>query len=154
MSREIDPKILKYVPKAKQEAISSAWHDEDGYWITLKDDWNADNMDVDCHTIHEDTIKELRYQISGINRREDPDTAHMVYMPGLELVREDFKTNLAYIRNVKRISQSKLAEVSGVNVRMIQYYEQGYKDINAASVLTVYRLAQALNCTVEDLIEK
>lgn len=63
-------------------------------------------------------------------------------------------TNLKKIRESTDLSQSKLSEVSGVNVRMIQYYEQGYKDINAASVLTVYRLAQALNCTVEDLIEK
>lgn len=63
-------------------------------------------------------------------------------------------TNLKKIREASDLSQSKLSEVSGVNVRMIQYYEQGYKDINAASVLTVYRLAQALNCTVEDLIEK
>lgn len=28
------------------------------------------------------------------------------------------------------------------------------KEINKAEALTVYRLAQALNCTVEDLIEK
>lgn len=63
-------------------------------------------------------------------------------------------TNLKKIRESADLSQSKLSEVSGVNVRMIQYYEQGYKDINAASVLTVYHLAQALNCTVEDLIEK
>lgn len=63
-------------------------------------------------------------------------------------------TNLKRIRKAAGFSQSKLAEVSGVNLRMIQYYEQGAKDINKAEVLTVYRLAQALNCTVEDLIEK
>lgn len=63
-------------------------------------------------------------------------------------------TNLKTIRKAAGLSQSKLAEISGVNLRMIQYYEQGAKDINKAEVLTVYRLAQALNCTVEDLIEK
>ena len=62
-------------------------------------------------------------------------------------------TNLKKIREATGLSQAKLAEVSGVNVRMIQYYEQGAKDINAAAALTVYRLAQALDCTVEDLLE-
>jgi transcriptional regulator with XRE-family HTH domain len=77
----------------------------------------------------------------------------MVYMPGLELVRDDFKTALEFRRQTKRYTQKKLAELSGVNIRMIQYYEQGVKDINKAQVITVYRLAQALGCTVEDLIE-
>lgn len=62
-------------------------------------------------------------------------------------------TNLKKIREATGLSQAKLAEASGVNVRMIQYYEQGAKDINAAAASTVYRLAQALNCTVEDLLE-
>lgn len=62
-------------------------------------------------------------------------------------------TNLKKIREAIGFSQAKLAEASGVNVRMIQYYEQGAKDIDAAAALTVYRLAQALNCTVEDLLE-
>lgn len=80
--------------------------------------------------------------------------SELVPIPGLELAREDYKTNLQYRRNLKRITQKDLAERSGVNIRMIQYYEQGYKDINAASALTVYQIAQALDCTVEDLIEK
>jgi len=78
----------------------------------------------------------------------------MIYAPGLELVREDFKTALEFRRQTKRFTQAKLAEASGVNVRMIQHYEQGVKDINRAAALTVYRLAQALDCTVEDLLEK
>lgn len=78
----------------------------------------------------------------------------MVYAPGLELVREDFKTALEFRRQNKRFTQARLAEESGVNVRMIQHYEQGVKDINRAAALTVYRLAQALDCTVEDLLEK
>jgi hypothetical protein len=36
---------------------------------------------------------------------------------------------------------------------MIQHYEQGFKDINQASALAVYRLAEALNTTVGDLLE-
>lgn len=62
-------------------------------------------------------------------------------------------TKLKKIREASGLSQAKLAEASGVNVRMIQHYEQGVKDIDAAAALTVHRLAQALNCTVEDLLE-
>lgn len=61
--------------------------------------------------------------------------------------------NLKRIREARGLSRLKLVEASGVNIRMIQYYEQGVKDINAAAALTVYRLAQALDCKVEDLLE-
>lgn len=63
-------------------------------------------------------------------------------------------SNLKRIREATGLSQSKLAQASGVHVRMIQQYEQGIRDINAAGALTVYKLAQALGCTVEDLVEK
>lgn len=63
-------------------------------------------------------------------------------------------TNLKKFRTGFGISQSKLSEISGVNLRMIQHYEQGAKDINKAEAITVYHLAQALNCYMEDLLEK
>ncbi len=56
-------------------------------------------------------------------------------------------------RKAVGMSQAKLAEAAGVNVRMLQYYEQGAKDINRAEAMTVYKLAKVLNCTVEDLLE-
>ena len=62
-------------------------------------------------------------------------------------------TNLKRIRTASGLSQAGLAELSGVSVRMIQYYEQRVKDINAAGALTVYRMAQVFGCTVEDLLE-
>ena len=37
---------------------------------------------------------------------------------------------------------------------MIQKYEIADKDINKAQALTVYKLAKALEVTVEDLLEK
>ena len=63
-------------------------------------------------------------------------------------------SNLKLIRQSNKLSQTQLAELSGVNVRMIQNYEQGNKDINKAQVITVYKLAEALKVSVEDLIEK
>lgn len=60
--------------------------------------------------------------------------------------------NLKRLRSEAGISQSKLSELSGVNLQMIQKYEQGVKDINKAQGETLYKLAQALNCNVEDLL--
>ena len=59
---------------------------------------------------------------------------------------------LTEIRNERELSQRQLSEKSGVSVRMIQYYEQGFKDINKASAETIYRLAKSLNCKMEDLV--
>lgn len=70
-------------------------------------------------------------------------------------VKERFPdTNLKRIRTIYGCTQAELAEMSGVSLRSIQMYEQRNKDINKASVDTIYRLAKALGCTVEDLIEK
>lgn len=64
------------------------------------------------------------------------------------------ETNLARLRKKSGLSQSGLAAESGVSVRMIQKYEQRVKDINLAAAVTVYRLAKALSCGVEDLLEE
>lgn len=61
--------------------------------------------------------------------------------------------NLRALRRLSDMSQRQLAEASGVNIRMIQYYEQGKNDINKAEALAVYRLAQALGVKMEDLLE-
>ena len=61
---------------------------------------------------------------------------------------------LQRIRKQSGLSQSQLAELSGVSLRMIQKYETGNRDINNASAITVYKLAQALKVNVEDLLNK
>lgn len=54
----------------------------------------------------------------------------------------------------KGLSQRQLSDASDVSFRMIQYYEQGAKDIRKASAETVYKLAQSLDCTMEEIIEE
>lgn len=61
---------------------------------------------------------------------------------------------LKEIREAKGITQKALAEMSGVNPRTVQNFEQGKADINKAAVIKVYALAKVLDCTIEDLIEK
>lgn len=50
------------------------------------------------------------------------------------------------------LSQSQLAERSGVSFRMIQHYEQESKDINGAKLSTLLALCVALNCSLSDII--
>lgn len=63
-------------------------------------------------------------------------------------------TNLKRIRTIYGCTQAELSERSGVSLRSIQMYEQRNKDINKASVETIYRIAKVLGCTIEDLVEK
>lgn len=64
------------------------------------------------------------------------------------------ETNLKRLRGYAHLSQAELAGESGVSLRSIQMYEQRRKDINKASAETLYRLAKAIGCTIEDLLEK
>ena len=63
-----------------------------------------------------------------------------------------YKSRLKFMREDRGLTQSSLAEKSGVSLRLIQAYEQGYKDINKAQVVTVLSLAEALECDVYDII--
>ena len=56
-------------------------------------------------------------------------------------------------RMQRKLSQSQLAKASGVSLRMLQKYEQGDRDLNKAQAETVYKLAKALNCKIEELID-
>ena len=63
------------------------------------------------------------------------------------------QTNLKRIRDITGISQSKLAEEANVSLRSIQMYEQRNKDINKAQTISVVKIARALGCDVEDLMD-
>ena len=63
------------------------------------------------------------------------------------------ETKLKQLRQRAGMSQSELAEQSGVPVRTIQQYEQRQKSINKAQAEYLMMLANALHCKAEDLIE-
>ena len=72
-----------------------------------------------------------------------------------ERIKEYFPdTNLKRLRAAYGCTQAELARKSNVSLRSIQMYEQRNKDINKASVDTIYRLSKTLGCAMEDLIEK
>ena len=55
-------------------------------------------------------------------------------------------------REMKGMTQQELAEKSHVNLRSIQNYEQGFKDINGAKVTTVLCIAEALGVDVYEIL--
>ena len=62
------------------------------------------------------------------------------------------KSNLKKIRESRGLTQAELANKTGVNLRLIQHYEQMTKNINKAAVDTVIKLAQGLNCKVAEIL--
>lgn len=62
-------------------------------------------------------------------------------------------SKLKEVRTGRGLTQKEVSEASGVNLRILQYYEQGANDINKAQALTVYKIAQALGCNVDDILE-
>ena len=63
------------------------------------------------------------------------------------------ETKLKQLRQRAGMSQSELAEQSGVPVRTSQQYAQRQKSINKAQAEYLIMLANALHCKAEDLIE-
>lgn len=56
------------------------------------------------------------------------------------------------IRIKRGLSQYQLAEKSGVNVRRLQNYEQGHRNINGAHLSILLDLAVALDCGLDDIL--
>jgi DNA-binding XRE family transcriptional regulator len=86
-------------------------------------------------TLHEADITKFYAVADGIYRRLSPNT------------------NLKRIREAVGYSQAKLAEEADVSLRSVQMYEQRNKDINKAQTITLVKMARALGCNVEDLLE-
>lgn len=62
-------------------------------------------------------------------------------------------TKLKAIRQRKGYTQKQVAEKADVNFRMYQSYEQGYKNISHAKIDTVKKIATALGCGMEDILD-
>ena len=62
-------------------------------------------------------------------------------------------SNLKNARIAAGLSQSELSRETGVNFRMLQYYEQGVKNIDGAKIETLAALARVLNCGISEILE-
>ena len=61
-------------------------------------------------------------------------------------------SKLKNTRQAAGLSQSQLAAATGLNVRMLQHYEQGVKGINGAKLATLLKLCLALDCKLGDIL--
>ena len=60
---------------------------------------------------------------------------------------------LKEMRQSRGLSQSQLAEKTGINIRTLQHYEQGSKNFDHARIDTILRVCIALDCKLDDIIE-
>ena len=71
----------------------------------------------------------------------------------LTQARRNRPTRLQTLRKNRGLTQVELSVATDVSLRMIQLYEQRQNDIAKAETGTVIRLARALGCAVEDIVE-
>lgn len=62
-------------------------------------------------------------------------------------------SKLKAMRNKAGLSQSQLANLTGINVGTLRHYEQGSKNFDHAKFDTILKTCIALNCGIEDIIE-
>ena len=60
---------------------------------------------------------------------------------------------LKEIRESRGMSQQELADKSGINKRMIQAYEQGYRSINGAKLTTLVTFCIVLECRLSEIVD-
>ena len=60
---------------------------------------------------------------------------------------------LKEIRESRGMSQQDLADKSGINKRIIQAYEQGYRKINGAKLTTLVTICSALECHLSEIVD-
>jgi transcriptional regulator with XRE-family HTH domain len=65
-----------------------------------------------------------------------------------------YNSKLKRARLIKGYTQEALSELSEVNIKSIASYEQNPERLAAAAVGTIYKLADALGCDIEDLVNK
>ena len=62
-------------------------------------------------------------------------------------------TKLKIKRLEAGLTQSQLAEQTGINFRVLQHYEQGAKKFDHARIDKILNVCIALNCKLQDIIE-
>lgn len=148
---ELTRKVLtvcgKTIPDYKE---NSSCHYSPEYWVG----WILAYYQWYCGKPFSMILPKLRYQslrnLYGVLHETDPSKAVSVFD---ELLSERAETNLARYRKTRGLSQSQLANVSGLSLRSIQLYEQRQNDINNAQYNRLQALAKALGCKIEDLLE-
>ncbi len=62
-------------------------------------------------------------------------------------------TRLARIRKLAGLSQEELAKKAGISVETVCAYEQRKRDISKAQYRIVHKIAKALGCIADDIVD-
>ena len=142
-SSDIDVKNIDYQLFERTKEFWAGWSLAYYQWYTSKSFLYIQRNGLDIKkiismypTLHEADLSKFVDTANSIIER------HLAESPSI----------LKTIRKQINITQSKLAELSGVSLRMIQAYEQGDQDIRKAEAQTVFALAKALGCSPEMII--
>ena len=140
----IDTLLMNEKRLSKQETGRLRWEAE----LVCRYQWETGlPFPAVFRTLTEERLRKLHADYAEL------PPAEVVQKISVPETHESTATNLARIRRERGLSQAGLAKASGVTLRSIQQYEQRKKDISHAQARSVLALAQALSCTMEELLE-
>lgn len=114
-------------------------------WILAYTQWKIDKSFKEI--LEKISLKELISMYYPLHEAHEDKTVDLI------LKRFPSDSSLKRIRKLRKMTQFHLSNKSGVNIRSIRAYEQNKKAILKAQGDTLYRLARALDCTIEELLK-
>lgn len=105
------------------------------------------------------TFKDIFYRITlseiidMYNPYHEVDISKFINDLNKKITSKNIESKLKTIRQSQGLSQSQLAKKANVKLRSIQMYEQKQNNIDKAQANTLFAIAHALNCNIEDLLE-
>ena len=104
------------------------------------------------HNILEEEKKEKAQEINKMyNPLHEAPEQKFIEIANKIIFEKAKSSRLQELRKMAGLTQKKLADLSGVNLRTLQQYENQSKDINKASANTLLSLCKVLACDVKDI---
>ncbi|MGN1405463.1 MAG: helix-turn-helix domain-containing protein [Erysipelotrichaceae bacterium] len=142
---QVKNEYVEITPKIKYTRSAEYWIG----WILGYYQWYSDRKISEI--LEAVTYQELHSMYYTLHEADISKTVEILD----EKLREHFKqTKLCTLRKLCGYSQSELSRETGVSLRSIQMYEQRQKNINKASVQTLYSICKVLGCNIDHLLEK
>ena len=118
-----------------------------GYIVAYYQWWCSLSIKAITDVIREADFMRMYPALHTVSEETAAEKIHELYLKRTQFSRlQEYRKRLGY-------TQAKLAEKSGVNLRTLQQYEVGDKDINKAAAGSVIALAKVLHCEPGELLE-
>lgn len=130
-------------PYEQMERTPEYWT---GWILTYYQWYSGKSFEYIRNKVKASSVREMYYPL-----HEAPEEKFCDVMD--EIISRKKTTNLQQIRKLRKLTQKQLSELSGVNLRTLQEYESGARDINNASGISINALAKVLCCNFYDVME-